>query len=244
MALNLSQAVQGAVLRVAASTPLGIPNALGFVTVAGASLVALHVSEAVSTALTTGNLQLAVQSTIETASDPGPAEASAVAFGLALFKCLGGTFGGIAPSLIDNLGAFSRFKASLPATLLYATTEERGVINALGETYGCHSCGRRAGAKYNADHMPPLKYVKKANARLWRRVTGLTVTQRFYPQCKPCSDIQAQVVRADGRFVKYHHPLTVHRYHATGLLLVAGVLCLREYARERTARAALRKAEK
>mmetsp|Transcript_15753 Transcript_15753/g.23458 ORF Transcript_15753/g.23458 Transcript_15753/m.23458 type:complete len:88 (-) Transcript_15753:44-307(-) len=81
--------------------------------------------------------------------------------------------------------------------------------------------------------MPPLKYAKRSNGRLWRRLTGLKVIQRFYPQCKPCSNIQAQIVRADSRYLKFHHFPTLHTYHFAGFLLVAGVICLRDYQRER-----------
>ncbi|CAN0124787.1 unnamed protein product [Discosporangium mesarthrocarpum] len=46
--LTLSQAFQGAILRVSSSSPFGLPSMLGFVTVAAASVAALGVADSVS----------------------------------------------------------------------------------------------------------------------------------------------------------------------------------------------------
>jgi hypothetical protein len=163
LALSLSQVLQGGIFRIAASTPLGIPNLLGAVTVAGASFAAVHTSDAVACALSTHDLEQATDKLLHRITHPNSADIGICLFGLGLYKSLGGVFQGVAPSLVDNLGAYSRARASLPASLLYATGEERAVINTFGEVFGCHTCGRVKGHKYNADHMPPLKYVKKVS---------------------------------------------------------------------------------
>jgi hypothetical protein len=163
LALSLSQVLQGGIFRIAASTPLGIPNLLGAVTVAGASYAAVHTSDAVACALSTHDLEQARDKLLHRITHPNSADIGISLFGMGLYKSLGGVFQGVAPSLVDNLGAYSRARASLPASLLYATGEERAVINTFGEVFGCHTCGRVKGHKYNADHMPPLKYVKKVN---------------------------------------------------------------------------------
>jgi hypothetical protein len=163
LALSLSQVLQGGIFRIAASTPLGIPNLLGAVTVAGASFAAVHTSDAVACALSTHDLEQARDKLLHRITHPNSADIGICLFGMGLYKSLGGVFQGVAPSLVDNLGAYSRARASLPASLLYATGEERAVINTFGEVFGCHTCGRVKGHKYNADHMPPLKYVKKVS---------------------------------------------------------------------------------
>lgn len=119
------------------------------------------------------------------------------AFGLLAFKGLGGRFWSIAPSNITNLGSFARTVFSIPATEKYATSSQRKVIERLGRTIGCHTCGSRMifhkspnGVKFIADHMPPQAVVKQMNARWYRRLFGIKVKQRFYPQCITCSNLQ------------------------------------------------------
>ncbi len=52
----------------------------------------------------------------------------------------------------------------------------------------------------------------------WRRLLRLRVTQRFAPQCRPCSQRQASAVREGKRVLIYHHwgLGSLRRYHATG----------------------------
>lgn len=119
------------------------------------------------------------------------------AFGLLAFKGLGGRFWSIAPSNITNLGSFARTIFSIPATEKYASPSQRQMIERLGRTIGCHTCGSRKifyrgqnGVKFIADHMPPQAVVKQMNARWYRRLFGIKVKQRFYPQCVTCSNLQ------------------------------------------------------
>lgn len=123
------------------------------------------------------------------------------ALGLLAFKGLGGRFWSIAPSNITNLGSFARTIFSIPATEKYATPSQRKVIEKLGRTIGCHTCGSRKiftrgpnGVKFIADHMPPQAVVKQMNARWYRRWFGLKVKQRFYPQCFTCSNLQGGIL--------------------------------------------------
>ena len=51
----------------------------------------------------------------------------------------------------------------------------------LGRRYGCHSCGKRQQQEFIADHIPPNKLVK-----FYER-------QKFYPQCKLCSQKQGNM---------------------------------------------------
>lgn len=145
--------------------------------------------------------------------------------------------------------------ASLPATLAYATDMERRTLAKLGRTFGCHTCGAKrveltrasAAAKsgllrgtvhsWIADHMPPVKYVNLQNKHLWRRLTGRTVTQRFFPQCSACSTVQSLAVRSSAaNSLVSHHMLGFYNvrgplgswrpYHFTGGVLVASAVTL------------------
>ena len=116
--------------------------------------------------------------------------------GLIAFKILGGRFWAISPSSYTNLGSFARVQFSLPATQNYGTAKERALIGQFGRRFGCHTCGSRkmfsrlSGVKFHADHMPPKAVTKQMNNRWYRKALGLTVQQRFYPQCTPCSNTQ------------------------------------------------------
>jgi hypothetical protein len=142
---------------------------------------------------------------------------------------------------------------SLPATLAYATDAQRQTLATLGRRFGCHTCGAtrveltRAGAaaksgllrgdvpSWVADHMPPVKYVALRNQMLWRRLTGCTVTQRFFPQCSKCSLVQSAAVRSHAApsLVSHHWlgsrnvrgPWGAWRpYHLTGGALAAAAV--------------------
>ena len=66
-----------------------------------------------------------------------------IVVGLIAFKGLGGRFWSVSPSSFTHLGSFARRMRSLPATDAYATKAQRKVINELGKTFGCHTCGDR-----------------------------------------------------------------------------------------------------
>eukprot|EP00903_Cladosiphon_okamuranus_P017321 g15959.t1 len=234
--LALSQALQGLVLRVSCSTPLGLPSALGFATVAAASAGSVRFGQGLASGLEASSPSAKAshggsrpwRSLLAAAEQPvSSGEWGAGSFGVILFRALGGKFSSVAPSALHMPGAFSRISASLPATLEYASDAKRQALAALGKNFGCHSCGTRAPNSFIADHMPPLKTVKLANAKLWRRALRQTMSQRFYPQCQSCSTLQSAAVRSGATTLKYHVSLAALRpYHATGALLVLGNLLL------------------
>ncbi len=122
--------------------------------------------------------------------------------GILAYKGLGGRMWSVSPSSITNLGSFARTTFSLPATTQYATKTERQAIERLGRVFGCHTCGSREllsgagteGVKFIADHMPPQAVVKQMNRRWHRRILGIKVQQRFYPQCVSCSNKQGGIL--------------------------------------------------
>ena len=185
-----SQGVQLHVLHVHGGMRFA-PTLLGSLTVSIASMTAVAVGNA---AAGTAHHQLSL---------PSP---TAAVLGLTLFTALGGRCWRLSPSSLVDLGAHARTHlGSLPATLAYAGRAERKTIQALGRRYGCHSCGVRpwpwqtlgrgpGSLAFNADHQPPLATVKIANAALWRRMLKHPMSQRFYPQCVPCSGKQASLL--------------------------------------------------
>lgn len=162
--------------------------------------------------------------------------AAATVGGLLLFRCLGGRALSFSPSDVRSVGAFAR--RSLPATMAYATDAQRKALAGFGRLHGCHTCGTKrppllpspaakaAGSLWIADHQPPLKYVRRRNARLWRRlVRAAPVAQRFYPQCGACSTLQSRAVKSRHFPSMVTHRLVLRPYHLTGALLAgAGTL--------------------
>lgn len=67
------------------------------------------------------------------------------------------------------------------------TAAQQGEINKIGQDTGCHTCGTKdPGTKsgnFVGDHQPPTKINPPGNP------------QRYYPQCKGCSNIQGGKVR-------------------------------------------------
>jgi len=44
--------------------------------------------------------------------------------------------------------------------------------------------------KFNGDHIPPVSVAKQINSRWYRKPFGWKVSQKFYPQCRNCSNKQ------------------------------------------------------
>lgn len=177
-----AQLVQRA-LHIHAATRV-LPHAVGALAVGGSSVVALHFASLpreVFDQLAAERAKLEVESSwwrwltgvevpsrsaaartnelvrarIEDLADaPYPAY---MVMGLVSFMMLGGRLSALAPSYFADLGAFHLKKASLPATVEYATSIERGVIQEFGRLYGCHTCGIKRGVRFHADHQPPKK---------------------------------------------------------------------------------------
>ncbi len=53
-----------------------------------------------------------------------------------------------------------------------------------------------------ADHMPPKSVVKQMNSRWHRRLLGIRVRQRFYPQCLHCSKKQSNFLSDASRKIE------------------------------------------
>ncbi|PHJ25327.1 hypothetical protein CSUI_000813 [Cystoisospora suis] len=159
--------------------------------------------------------------------------------GCVVFWMLGGRFFRLSPSCLLAPGAFHQSRLSLRATVDYASLEERRFIKKLGETFGCHTCGRRRHVgEWIADHQPPKRVVVLFSQTWLGRLYGSVsralggtryLPQRFYPQCRACSNLQANVVKKPRPTRKdlVVDCWSVRPYHFTGgvlhfLRLVAG----------------------
>ena len=198
-----SQLVQLSILKIHTGHRFA-PSLLGALTVGAASVLSLEASAAAISVSSVGSergdrrlrhAQISV--------------ASAALLGGACFVALGGQPWRLSPSSLAHLGALANTaRGSLPATLEYASRAERDMIQQLGRNFGCHTCGFRPwlpgpllrgsraqrAALFHADHQPPLSEVRRANAALWRRLLNAPQTQRFYPQCVSCSNMQGELL--------------------------------------------------
>lgn len=202
------------VLRISASTPI-VSSVVGCSAVIGSSILAIA----------TAPLPRRAMQSSKPIQMPSLEPIQLVSYGLCgvtLFRILRGRFFTLAPSDYRNLGAFNRQQASLPATTEYADTSKRAVINTFGRLFGCHTCGVKKSVQFHADHMPPVNFVKKANARLLRRLLGLRMLQRYYPQCSVCSNQQGMLVQKNAKKLKTHFT-SLRTYHFTGFWLT--ILC-------------------
>jgi hypothetical protein len=82
---------------------------------------------------------------------------------------------------------------------------------------GCHHCGTRSGAVIG-DHMPPNKMAFGSSAaaeasrngtlslgaRAWNFLR-MVPRQRFFPQCRACSDLQSTAVRLRAKSLVMHN---------------------------------------
>jgi hypothetical protein len=168
--------------------------------------------------------------------------------GLLTYKIgCGARFTSLSPSSYTARGSFAR--VSIPATpppgaitngdgFAYATASQRYRIEKLGRIFGCHTCGSRelfftklsnlGGPKFHGDHIPPISVAKQLNDRWYRKLIGVSVSQRFYPQCITCSNKQggllSRAVNAGHRNLRsvgggqesYFHGRRVRLSHTTG----------------------------
>lgn len=133
-----------------------------------------------------------------TAALQTPAGVSAAA-ALVQFWVLGGRGWRLAPSCLRHPGAFSR--TSVPAKGAgYASEAQRAVLKEMGQRHGCHTCGTRRAALYHGDHMPPNHLAKPGQ------------TQRFYPQCVTCSNMQGGTM-LHARAPRVSHATRLRLYH-------------------------------
>lgn len=121
------------------------------------------------------------------------------------------------PSSVNVLGVFAKTFASVSSSSFAATSSEKSKIQVLGRLYGCHHCGSRQIIKnrmkgFIADHMPPTKIVNELNSKFWRKLFGLKVTQRLFPQCQSCFLLQGPAVRLNKHVVVYHTSLRLYHF--------------------------------
>jgi hypothetical protein len=138
-----------------------------------------------------------------------------------IFFLLGGRFRSVLASDLCYLGAYARREFSLPATLDYATAAERMKIQIFGKRQGCHSCGTRKSETFIADHQPPIAIVKRetSSSPLFRKI--FPMTQRFFPQCLPCSQRQGQSLLTNPRKIELiYHFDNLRAFHFAGLFLL------------------------
>ena len=139
----------------------------------------------------------------------GPPEilASTVASAF-VFRAFGGRFSSVLPSHLLKPGAFAR--EWIPARSALASEKERHIIQQLGRSHGCHSCGKRSVKQFNADHLPPNKISNSENAS--NGSNG--VLQRLYPQCKNCSGMQGSLIARNSKVQALRtHPFSLRAYH-------------------------------
>jgi len=166
--------------------------------------------------------------------------------GCIAFQLLGGRFWALAPSRWTAPGSFAR--ASLPATERYATAAQRELLQRLGATWGCHTCGSRrllllqprssAVVRFVGDHMPPKSVAAQMDRVWYRKWLGRTTKFRFYPQCVPCSNKQGSLLSAATRRVgktkhaaslahvgdAYFHGWRPRVFHLTGGVVAAAAV--------------------
>lgn len=127
-------------------------------------------------------------------------------FGLVAYKVLGGRLRNVMPSNVIRPGAHAH--SSIPSRgIRYANDVESGLIKDLFRRYGCHHCGRRHGSAI-ADHMPANMIAKEAMAgNFFTRLLGIrpVLSQRLYPQCLSCSQLQSTALRHGKHKLVFHY---------------------------------------
>lgn len=142
----------------------------------------------------------------------------------------------ISPSSYTARGSFGPPGIPAPANFNYATRLQREKIERIGRRWGCHTCGsrmifsnlRKNVPKFHGDHIPPVSVAKQLNDRWYRRTFGLKVSQKFYPQCRDCSNKQggmlSKAIKAGHRNLRsvgggeesYFHGRRLRVGHLTG----------------------------
>ncbi|KAL3790821.1 hypothetical protein HJC23_004722 [Cyclotella cryptica] len=110
-------------------------------------------------------------------------------------------FTSLSPSSYTARGSFARIGIPAPSNFNYATSSQRSQLERIGRTWGCHTCGSRMffsnlskrdwnKPRFHGDHIPPVSVAKQLNERWYRKKFGWKVSQKFYPQCRDCSNKQ------------------------------------------------------
>nr|XP_006818631.1 PREDICTED: uncharacterized protein LOC102800883 [Saccoglossus kowalevskii] len=173
------------------SSASGLASACGLVSVSGSGMVA-SVAVIGSFAVCKQFMQTEMTDTTENEQLPGMKDwYSMPIYGMitvVIFKLFGGRFKSVLPSHLLKPGAFARVSSS--ASLRYADSAKRKVIQGLGNQYGCHTCGAwfRV-SKYIADHQPPLAIVYNKI-----KSGGQFQKQKFFPHCSKCAANQMKCI--------------------------------------------------
>ncbi|KAL7524596.1 hypothetical protein ACHAXR_001788, partial [Thalassiosira sp. AJA248-18] len=145
-------------------------------------------------------------------------------------------FSSLSPSSYTARGSFARIGIPAPPNFNYATRIQREKIERIGRWWGCHTCGSRMifsnlkknAPKFHGDHIPPVSVAKQINSRWYRRPFGWKVSQKFYPQCRNCSNKQGGLLskainaghrnlhRVGGGEESYFHGRRLRIGHLTG----------------------------
>mmetsp|Transcript_29513 Transcript_29513/g.55217 ORF Transcript_29513/g.55217 Transcript_29513/m.55217 type:complete len:262 (-) Transcript_29513:278-1063(-) len=141
------------------------------------------------------------------------------AAGIAAWHAVGGTPRMVVPSDLRFPGAYFRSVASMPATLEYIKGTAKQRIAQLGAKHGCHTCGVKNTAQWIGDHMPPLSVVLKSRKSFLPNLLNLIATQKFLPQCNPCSNRQGMAVLYNRRVTVTHACGGAKRLGSCGSLL-------------------------
>ncbi|KAL7502831.1 hypothetical protein ACHAWX_000537 [Stephanocyclus meneghinianus] len=110
-------------------------------------------------------------------------------------------FASLSPSSYTARGSFARIGIPAPSNFNYATSSQRSQLERIGRAWGCHTCGSRMlfsnlakrdwnKPRFHGDHIPPVSVAKQLNERWYRKKLGWKVSQKFYPQCRDCSNKQ------------------------------------------------------
>ena len=220
------QACAGAA-RIHAAVPL-VATAAGAVGVAAASAGSGAAGVAVvAEAGKQGSARRAVSRYLESADE---ILADAL-LGLIGFRLVGGRFCEMLPSDLCFPGAMARESLRAPGQS-YADNSARRELGMLFRRHGCHHCGRKTG-EFVGDHMPPNKIFNGNGGPLktaWQRALyGLSrpgiagIKQRYFPQCRPCSQLQASAVSRNVM------TLRMHRGFLGPSLLVGAMTALRHF---------------
>ncbi|KAG6439911.1 putative integral membrane protein [Babesia bovis T2Bo] len=155
---------------------------------------------------------------------------------LSTFFLLGGRLHSFTPSNIAHPGAFAVSNSLLLADgYNYANVAQKRLINQIGKTYGCHTCGRSSTTgKYIADHQPPSGVIKRKLKKPHIKflldyhlipITWVKSKQYFYSHCPNCSAEQGRAIQANREKVVTHYGVFRPYYLcASGYLLARAVL--------------------
>lgn len=138
--------------------------------------------------------------------------------GVVLFRALGGRYNAVLPSNLMRPGVFAA--ESIPALRGSepASHKEKVLIRTLGARHGCHSCGRRRGMTFVADHQPPSKLLGKHQNGNLKSTEADSILQWFYPQCQHCSSVQGGLLAGKNGMLA-PKSLKAVRTHVTSLKL-------------------------